>query len=195
MATPVVVHDMSERGDCQLCDGKYKLTKAGMIPKHGSCSGGGGRPLPAYDLIEARFLEEVSKNSELERFFGRHSIVEWGRRLFSAKVDHLSLVERASALAEMTWLESMLGKLGQVFWEVKAWREYGHCCVCGGEHTAEATAWARRRLEAMPCSDECRQKKYIRDYACCDKAKQTPCVCVHSFSCPVHGEMHVGTHD
>lgn len=35
----------------------------------------------------------------------------------------------------------------------------------------------------------------MRAYACCLKARPSPCVCTHSFSCPDHGATHVGTHD
>ena len=30
---------------------------------------------------------------------------------------------------------------------------------------------------------------------CCEEAAVTPCVCYASWSCPTHGNTHVGTHD
>jgi hypothetical protein len=36
-------------------------------------------------------------------------------------------------------------------------------------------------------------KKY--PMACCEKAKPINCVCAYSYDCPVHGAVHIGTHD
>jgi hypothetical protein len=39
-------------------------------------------------------------------------------------------------------------------------------------------------------------KKVKVDYrACCILAEISPCVCAISFSCPLHGGIHIGTHD
>jgi hypothetical protein len=35
----------------------------------------------------------------------------------------------------------------------------------------------------------------ISPLACCEQAKPFHCVCYSSFSCPVHGTKHIGTHD
>lgn len=35
----------------------------------------------------------------------------------------------------------------------------------------------------------------IGPMACCPKAKTIPCVCMYSYSCPDHGNQHIGTHD
>ena len=38
-----------------------------------------------------------------------------------------------------------------------------------------------------------RQK--VDQMACCPLAEGIYCVCAYSFSCPLHGEQHIGTHD
>lgn len=35
----------------------------------------------------------------------------------------------------------------------------------------------------------------VMQYACCSLASPRPCVCVASFSCPIHGDSCVGGHD
>jgi hypothetical protein len=34
-----------------------------------------------------------------------------------------------------------------------------------------------------------------RPHACCALAQVHPCVCMYAYDCPVHGTMHIGTHD
>lgn len=36
---------------------------------------------------------------------------------------------------------------------------------------------------------------FLRDKACCEKATQPFCVCMIHWTCPEHGEVHIGTHD
>jgi hypothetical protein len=31
--------------------------------------------------------------------------------------------------------------------------------------------------------------------ACCPEASRRQCVCMYSYSCPTHGEQHIGSHD
>ena len=38
-------------------------------------------------------------------------------------------------------------------------------------------------------------KKKVDYRACCILAEISPCVCAISFSCPLHGGRHIGTHD
>lgn len=73
--------------------------------------------------------------------------------------------------------------------------EYRVCKVCGDPLNERLAAWAVRRVEKTTCSDICREKDIIATFGCCSQAKQTPCVCLYSFTCPIHGERHVGTHD
>jgi hypothetical protein len=35
----------------------------------------------------------------------------------------------------------------------------------------------------------------IGPHACCEKAHVTNCVCAYSYTCPEHGDIHIGTHD
>lgn len=45
---------------------------------------------------------------------------------------------------------------------------------------------------------EARQPKVRPPYyphACCDKAEPIPCVCAWAYTCPTHGDTHIGTHD
>lgn len=32
-------------------------------------------------------------------------------------------------------------------------------------------------------------------YACCPQAVPIPCVCAFAFTCPEHGDRHIGSHD
>lgn len=40
-----------------------------------------------------------------------------------------------------------------------------------------------------------RKRKPLQPGQCCQRATRTNCVCTYSWTCPVHGETHVGTHD
>lgn len=42
---------------------------------------------------------------------------------------------------------------------------------------------------------ECLRKQDATNGRCCDQAQVTPCVCTRSYTCPTHGESHIGTHD
>lgn len=35
----------------------------------------------------------------------------------------------------------------------------------------------------------------VYPFACCPKAAPLPCVCAFAYSCPEHGDTHIGTHD
>jgi hypothetical protein len=35
----------------------------------------------------------------------------------------------------------------------------------------------------------------IGPHACCERATATPCVCVYSYACPEHGDIHIGSHE
>lgn len=38
-------------------------------------------------------------------------------------------------------------------------------------------------------------KEKIMNQACCPLAEMSNCVCAYSFTCVLHGELHIGTHD
>lgn len=73
--------------------------------------------------------------------------------------------------------------------------ELGLCEICKAKLNELQAGWARRNLQPATCSTACSQKRTIRDYACCEQAEFLPCVCMYSFTCKVHGERHIGTHD
>lgn len=71
-----------------------------------------------------------------------------------------------------------------------------HCRVCKKEITNTLVLrQAKLRVEEPICSTECNRKEIIQRFGCCEKAELTPCVCMYSFDCPVHGKTHIGTHD
>jgi len=73
--------------------------------------------------------------------------------------------------------------------------KYDLCRVCGSKLDESTAAWARRCFEQKCCSTECYRADIKARFACCDKAEFTPCVCMYSFTCPTHGDTHIGTHD
>lgn len=55
---------------------------------------------------------------------------------------------------------------------------------------AEHDARERARVAAAPPVHPSASR-----YACCHRAVQIPCVCAFAFTCPEHGDRHVGSHD
>lgn len=74
-------------------------------------------------------------------------------------------------------------------------RKYATCRVCSKELDDTQLAYAFNRHEQGVCGSECRTTEIRKRHACCDKAVATNCVCAYSFTCPVHGDTHIGTHD
>lgn len=74
-------------------------------------------------------------------------------------------------------------------------KKFTHCRVCGKPLTDENAAYAFYKLETRTCSTECLNKEWLKQHACCELATPTHCVCAASFTCPIHGETHKGTHD
>lgn len=72
---------------------------------------------------------------------------------------------------------------------------YSTCVVCDKSLNEDLYQWALKRHELMACGIECSAKNLINRMACCEQAKIHPCVCAYSFECPIHGIMHIGTHD
>lgn len=73
--------------------------------------------------------------------------------------------------------------------------EYCHCRTCGKPLDDDDAAFAFWKLEARNCSTECNATEHIKHFGCCEKATPTQCVCMYSFTCPEHGETHIGSHD
>lgn len=69
------------------------------------------------------------------------------------------------------------------------------CRVCGNLVPEAVQQRAQRELQQGVCSTVCMVEEEIRRFACCEKATIRPCVCAHSFDCPIHGVTHIGTHD
>lgn len=74
-------------------------------------------------------------------------------------------------------------------------KDYSKCKICNKPLPPLLVKHAKSRFEQMICSGECQRKDIIKQFGCCEKAELTPCVCMYSFKCPVHGEKHIGTHD
>lgn len=93
------------------------------------------------------------------------------------------------------FLKNIFRNLENIFFEVTAHKSYGFCVVCNKEVNDYVYGAARKQYIKPICSTECSSKELIQRLGCCDKAEITPCVCMYSFACPVHGNMHRGTHD
>lgn len=59
--------------------------------------------------------------------------------------------------------------------------------VRGNEGDDKILKMARMLMEA--------KGKILLPQACCEYAVATSCVCMYSYSCELHGERHIGTHD
>ena len=92
-------------------------------------------------------------------------------------------------------LRQLLASLGEVFWLAEALRKYGYCRVCGKPVDPIEFEFAMSRFEQPTCSPECAQAELVERHACCSKAKPIECVCVYAFTCPEHGERHIGSHE
>lgn len=169
----------TERVNCQVC-GRYCVPrKDGNVPKHGDCPGADHAPAPAHDVAGPLYAAALA-TGDVE------ACSKWGRRM----------AFNLGVTVETCQLEDFLRKFSHVLWLVQATEKYGKCRCCGKELNPEQYAWAKRRFEPQLCGDpECARKDHIKRNACCEKATPIPCVCMHSFSCPDHGTMHVGTHD
>ena len=75
--------------------------------------------------------------------------------------------------------------------------EYTLCVICSKPLGESLAALAVRRLERMSCGlVDCIKKDEVRTgRLCCEKATYTLCSCARSYTCPDHGDVHVGTHD
>jgi hypothetical protein len=74
-------------------------------------------------------------------------------------------------------------------------KQYDSCPICKKKLGPLLRQTARNRVEQIPCSPKCQEKALIQKFGCCKKAKILPCVCTYSFTCPIHGNTHIGTHD
>ena len=79
----------------------------------------------------------------------------------------------------------------------KALDAYKVCKICGKPLSEPLAALALRRFERMTCGDMACLKAddVLMGRLCCNQAEYTACVCVRSYTCPVHGDKHVGSHD
>jgi hypothetical protein len=71
-----------------------------------------------------------------------------------------------------------------------------HCKICKRKLPETLREFAHRIIEEITCTRlTCKHKDLVRSFGCCEKAKPSPCVCMYSFTCPIHGDTHIGTHD
>jgi hypothetical protein len=180
---------MDSHGASQVCGHWAHITKSGLVPKHRDCLGGQHAPLPHTGHLEA-LLQEARNRGDDEL------TARYARRLVHARKVSMTSAEAMEIEREEAALELMFRSLAVVFWQAKAYEQYSKCRCCGKELNAEQYKVALRRYETQLCGDpECSRKDYIKRYGCCEKATPIHCVCMASFTCPDHGEKHVGTHD
>lgn len=180
-----------EAHSCQVCGRDKKLTKAGRIPKHRrnlgrnrrpECPGSGELPLD-QDVSILRHLAQKYPDEYLHTY-------RWAlkQRMAPEEREEIEACEEAlqqsiRALSEFTYFaHTVLVK-------------YTTCRVCGNNVNEATFEYARRRMEEPICSPECQKVETTKRYGCCEKATMTPCVCMYSFTCPEHGDSHIGSHD
>ena len=75
--------------------------------------------------------------------------------------------------------------------------DYKLCVVCKKPLKSSIAEIAVRRMERMNCGkDKCGRANEIRlRMICCELADYINCSCVRAYFCPIHGEVHVGSHD
>jgi len=174
-------------GSCQVCGTGRRLKKDGTFPRHKSvygdvCPGAGALPAPAEDKLR----EAIAAARER----GDSSVGGLAIRLIQMQPNWGEL--------QVEWgeLERYFRALAHVFYLVDATAKYSNCRFCGKPVNDAIYAWAKRQFAPQLCGDpECARKEHIKVHGCCEKATPSNCVCTYSFTCPDHGEMHVGTHD
>lgn len=72
-----------------------------------------------------------------------------------------------------------------------------NCEICHLPLSKVQREWNHKRIETSACGRKKCQLAWKVKYGelCCTKAKNIPCVCFRSYTCPEHGERHIGTHD
>ncbi len=75
------------------------------------------------------------------------------------------------------------------------WRKFLECRYCHGPVPDIQAGYAFRQLQQQTCSMLCSQREFMHTHYCCRKASPVTCVCMYAYTCPDHGERHVGTHD
>ena len=185
-------------GRCQGCRGIYHITRAGLVAKHGRCTGGGRKPCPATDLLEERLAATVA-DLAIEKTYVHAT---WLSQRMTDLIDQIitNKAEVAGADGEpiraaYKALQGFLEGLRKLFWLAEKERKYGHCRVCGRAVDDTTRAWAERKIEPAVCSNECQLIETFKRHGCCERGKPIPCVCTHSWECPEHGAFHIGTHD
>lgn len=184
---------MNSEAKCQVCRMTYKLTKQGVIRKHGDCPGSNQLPLPDVSVV-VNILRDRIKREGVNEAARMIDVI----RLATILHDDKTVVEMDSTRA---WLERMLRDLGTLFYYANTLDKYSHCRICGGKVSDEEYRYAADKFQSPIHMDNekgelsCYKKEIIKQHACCDKAEFLNCVCTHSFKCDIHGETHIGTHD
>lgn len=70
-----------------------------------------------------------------------------------------------------------------------------NCLICGKELPPHIKEYAHKTFEEKTCSTECSRKELVKRHGCCEQATPITCHCTYSFSCPIHGETHIGSHE
>ncbi len=195
----------NDYGHCQMCPKIRPLRNDGAVPKHSGahsymCPGSEHLPLPATDVLEPAFNQAVAA-IDSEPILGFHDEKEerspvyhlgmlmQRARIYGKPADVVGEQEQA-----LKALEHLTQTLGVIFFFSDSWRKYSRCRICSVTLSTPVYRKAGRMLSRICCSAECYQRARVLKYACCDQAIATSCVCLYSFSCPVHGQKHVGDH-
>lgn len=75
--------------------------------------------------------------------------------------------------------------------------KYHRCVICNKELSGSLGSYRRKQFQTGTClSDECKKAYDVATgRLCCVKAEYINCVCLLSYTCPIHGDTHIGTHD
>lgn len=72
---------------------------------------------------------------------------------------------------------------------------YFTCRHCAKPVPEAVALNALREFQRGLCGDACWKAETKKRFACCERAEFKGCVCMYAFTCAVHGERHIGTHD
>lgn len=82
-------------------------------------------------------------------------------------------------------------------WKRKFDENLGCCGACQTPLPSEEATYARKVQKFSYCG-LCRArlaKVEAKMNACCEQAVVKPCVCKLFYSCQIHGDRHIGTHE
>lgn len=112
--------------------------------------------------------------------------------------------ERWSSLATNGHWRIVMDDGSEIRWQVSGWAPEDYGDGLFGEMVGEGLSprmWRRSHMVRLALKTARRRNAPTVRIGrpliggCCDLAKSIMCVCERAWSCPEHGERHVGTHD